>query len=295
MKILNMGSCNIDYVYSLDHIVAPGETETSHALNLYPGGKGLNQSIALARAGARVYHAGFVGNDGQMLLDVLKESGVDVSFMDTVDCKNGHAVIQVSAKGENSIFLYEGSNGCITTEYVDRVLRNFGEGDIILLQNEINNVSYIIEQAYRKGMCIVFNPSPYNEKIREIECNMLTYLILNEVEAECFSGSADPAESLRFFQKQYPNLKVMLTLGKNGCVYQDVSGAYHQPIYPVKAVDTTAAGDTFTGYFVAGIAKGIPYPEILKISSAAAALSVSKSGAAPSIPKRSEVIATFFM
>ena len=102
MKILNFGSCNIDYVYSLDHIVKIGETQTTHRLETFPGGKGLNQSVALAKAGAKVYHAGCVGKDGEMLADTLAKNGVDISYLQTVDAKNGHAVIQVSDKGENS-------------------------------------------------------------------------------------------------------------------------------------------------------------------------------------------------
>lgn len=105
MKILNFGSCNIDYVYSMDHIVAPGETQTTHKMEIFPGGKGLNQSIAAARAGAKTYHAGCVGNDGEMLTDILSASGVNTDCLQKVDAKNGHAIIQVSSRGENSIFL----------------------------------------------------------------------------------------------------------------------------------------------------------------------------------------------
>ena len=182
MKILNFGSCNIDYVYSLHHIVKIGETETTHTLETFPGGKGLNQSIAVSRAGAKIYHAGCVGNDSKMLTDILQKNGVDISYLKTVDTKNGHAVIQVSSKGENSIFLYPGSNEMITKEYVDTVLDKFDAGDIIILQNEINNVDYIVEKAYQKGMCIILNPSPFNEKIHKINFNMLSYIVINEVE-----------------------------------------------------------------------------------------------------------------
>ena len=174
MKILNFGSCNIDYVYSMDHIVKVGETQTTYSLETFSGGKGLNQSIALARAGAEVYHAGCIGNDGEMLLDILNESGVDTSFVKKVDEKNGHAIIQVSAKGENSIFLYPGSNNMVTTEFIDEVLSHFGEGDILLLQNEISNLTYIIEKAYKKKMCIILNPSPINEVIEKIDFNMIS-------------------------------------------------------------------------------------------------------------------------
>ena len=135
MRILNFGSCNLDFVYTLDHIVRPGETETTYDFKIFPGGKGLNQSIALARAGAKVYHAGCIGNDGEMLSDILSGSGVDITYLEKADIKNGHAVIQVSAKGENSIFLYPGSNEKITKAMIDEVLENFEAEDIIILQN----------------------------------------------------------------------------------------------------------------------------------------------------------------
>lgn len=292
MKILNFGSCNIDYVYSLDHIVNAGETQMTYKLETFPGGKGLNQSIALSKAGAEVYHAGCVGVDGKMLTDIMSENGVDISFMQTADVKNGHAVIQVSKGGENSIFLYPGSNNMISKQYIDSVLEKFTSGDFILLQNEINNIDYIIERAHKMGMNIVFNPSPYNETIKKIDFNVLSYIILNEVEGKCISGYDDKEMILQYLKNKYPNLKVMLTLGKNGCVYQDQTHMIYQPAFEVQAVDTTAAGDTFTGYFVAGVAKGQDIQDVLKIASAASAIAVSKKGAAPSIPQRDDVIKT---
>ena len=255
MKILNFGSCNIDYVYSLDHIVNAGETQMTDKLETFPGGKGLNQSMALSKAGEKVCHAGCVGIDGKMLIDTMSENGVDISYMQTVEEKNGHAVIQVSKNGENSIFLYPGSNNMISKQYVDFVLEKFTSGDFILLQNEINNIDYFIERAHQIGMNIVFNPSPFNEKINKIDFNVLSYIILNEVEGKCISGYDDKEMILKYFKNEYPNLKVMLTLGKKGCVYQDQTHVIYHPAFEVKAVDTTAAGDTLTGYFVAGIAK----------------------------------------
>lgn len=290
MKILNFGSCNIDYVYSLDHIVGVGETETTCKLETFPGGKGLNQSIAVAKAGAKIYHAGCVGCDGDMLIDILLKNGVDISYISKTDEKNGHAIIQVSSEGENSIFLYPGSSEMITKNYIDLVLENFGRDDIILLQNEISNVEYIVEKAYRKQMCIILNPSPFNEKLDKIDFNKLAYIVLNEVEAKAISECDIHEESLAYIKNKYPNLKVMLTLGSNGCIYTDSLCEFYQPSFKVDAVDTTAAGDTFTGYFVAELSKGTDYQKILKIASAASAISVSKKGAAPSIPDKREVL-----
>ncbi len=290
MKILNFGSCNIDYVYSMDHIVRVGETLSTYKLETFEGGKGLNQSIAIARAGAKVYHAGCIGEDGKMLTDLLEKSGVDLSYIKTVEGKNGHAIIQVSSKGENSIFLYGGSNEMVTEDFVDSVLTDFSEGDIILLQNEISSVPYIIDRAYEKKMRIVFNPSPFTDEIKRLDLSKLSYVLLNEVEAAEFSGSDDPEASLSYFEANYPSLKVILTLGSKGCIYLDNGTRYRQYAFKTDVVDTTAAGDTFTGYFVAGIHSGIDIAQNLKLASAAAAITVSKMGAAPSIPIKDEVL-----
>ena len=290
MRILNFGSCNVDYVYSLDHIVNGGETLSSQKLEIFPGGKGLNQSIAAARAGLLVYHAGCVGNDGDMLLDILKESNVDISYIKRVDEKNGHAIIQVTPEGENSIFLFAGSNEMVTKEYIDSVLDNFSEEDIVLLQNEISNIDYIVKRAYEKNMRIVLNPSPMNENILKLDFNMISYLILNEIEAKAITGFDDVQKSLDVFKAKYPDLKVMLTLGKKGCVYMDAETVSVRGAFSVKAVDTTAAGDTFTGYFLAGISKDEGIEDTLKLASAASAITVSRPGAAPSIPIVSEVV-----
>ena len=290
MKILNFGSCNIDYVYSLEHIVEIGETQTSHKLEIFPGGKGLNQSIAAAKAGAVICHAGCVGSDSDLLTNILTDNGVDISYITKTSEKNGHAIIQVSKHGENSIFLYPGSNDMVSKEYIDSVLESFGKGDIILLQNEISNVDYIVEKAYAKEMCIILNPSPYNEKIEMIDFAKLSYIILNEVEAKAISNCEIPRQSLAYIKTKYPNLKVILTLGVNGSIYSDSTHEFYQPSFKVEAVDTTAAGDTFTGYFIAELALGTDYKKILKIASAASALAVTKKGAAPSIPAKDEVM-----
>ena len=290
MRILNFGSCNIDIVYSLHHIVTSGETETTNKMEVFPGGKGLNQSIALSKAGAKVYHAGCIGTDGEMLKETLENSGVDVSYLKTVPEKNGHAVIQVSQDGENSIFLYPGSNQMVEKTCIDSVLEDFEKGDILLLQNEISNVDYIVEKAYKRGMCIVFNPSPIHEKIKKIDLNMISYLVLNQAEAKELTGFAESEKSLAFFGEKYPNLKVVLTRGAKGSIYMDETQKLYQSAFSIDVVDTTAAGGTFIGYFVSGIANGDAISDVLNLASAAAALTVSREGAAPSIPAKEEVI-----
>ncbi len=284
MKILNFGSCNIDYVYRLHHIAAPGETQKSDDLQTFAGGKGLNQSVAIAKAGGKVYHAGCIGTDGDMLLHTLQENAVDTDLLQRMAQKNGHAMIQVSETGENAIIVYPGTNAMIREDYVDAVLSHFSKGDILVLQNEINCLSYILTCAHQKGMTIILNPSPIQDALRSLDFHKISYMVLNEIEAVALFGGDDAQSSAAIAAGQYPNLRIVLTLGKNGSVYREGSVAWHQNAFRVKAVDTTAAGDTFMGYFVAGLAKGQPIPEILRLASAAAAMAVSKEGAAPSIP-----------
>lgn len=290
MKILNFGSCNIDYVYSLDHIVKPGETETTYGLELFPGGKGLNQAIAVAKAGAEVYFAGCVGEGSDMLTDIMKDNSVNISLINKLEQKNGHAIIQVNSEGENSIFLYPGTNEMVSKDYIDKVLNFFDDGDIILLQNEISNIDYIVEKAYEKNMCIIFNPSPINEKINSIDFSLISYVILNEVEAKAISGCGDITNSLKYIKSKYPNLKIILTMGKKGCIYTDNKQDYAQSAFKANAIDTTAAGDTFAGYFVAGISIRTNLQTVLRTASAASAISVSRKGAASSIPNKEEVL-----
>ena len=289
MKILNFGSANLDYVYSLDHIVGEGETEQSEAMNVFAGGKGLNQSVAAARAGAKIYHAGCIGNDGEMLIRTMSESGVDTSLIKRENEKNGHAIIQVSKNGENSIFIHSGTNAMISKEYVDSVLSHFGKGDIIILQNEINAIDYIIDAAYKKDMFIILNPSPMNEKIFKLDFSKISCLVANEVETKAIFKSDDFKSITKNAKRDYPGIRIMLTRGVEGSVYIDSDKVYHQNAFIVDAVDTTAAGDAFMGYFVAGIAGKKDIREVLRTASAASAIAVSRPGAAPSIPYMKEV------
>lgn len=290
MKVLNIGSMNLDLVYSVDHIVQPGETEASFALDTFLGGKGLNQSMALAKAGVEVYQGGMIGEDGQVFLDACAEYGVKADYIRTVPGKSGHAVIQRDKNAQNCILLYGGANQMLTEEYVDSVLANFEAGDILLLQNEVNQMPYIVEKAYEKGMQIALNPSPFNEKLSAVDMAKIAIFLLNEVEGNQVTGLTDPDEIIAEMLRRFPKAKIVLTLGKDGAVYADAEQKHFQPIFKVQAVDTTAAGDTFTGYFLAGLLSGLPVPEILKMSAKASSIAVTRAGAVPSIPYRDEVL-----
>lgn len=290
MKVLNIGSMNLDLVYSVDHIVQPGETEASFALDTFLGGKGLNQSMALAKAGVEVYQGGMIGEDGQVFLDACAEYGVRADYIRQVPGKSGHAVIQRDKNAQNCILLYGGANQMLTESYVDEVLANFGEGDILLLQNEVNMMPYIVEKAYEKGMQIALNPSPYNEKLDAVDMSKISIFLLNEVEGNQVTGLTDPDEIIVEMLRRFPKAKIVLTLGKDGAVYADAEQKHFQPIFKVQAVDTTAAGDTFTGYFLAGLLSEMPVPEILKMSAKASSIAVTRAGAVPSIPYRNEVL-----
>ena len=204
MKILNFGSLNVDYVYKLPHIVAKGETISSRSLNIYPGGKGLNQSIALGRAGAEVYHAGAIGEDGKFLVDFLESAGVNTKFIKIhSDIKSGHAIIQNDADGDNCIILYGGANQAITREQIDRTLEEFESGDYLILQNEINELNYIVEKAHQIGMQIVLNPSPMDEKITALPLEYIDYFLLNEIEANQIQKCISKCQSRTYARRKW--------------------------------------------------------------------------------------------
>ena len=294
-RILNFGSLNIDYVYSVSHMVAPGETLAALSRNVYPGGKGLNQSVALARAGAEVWHAGLVGPEGDLLLDVCRESGVNTEFVGRTEVPSGHTIIQVDESGQNSILLFGGANQEIDEAYADRVLSNFTAGDYIVLQNEVSCLAHIVDKAYERGLFIVLNPSPMNDALLDVDMSKVSFFLLNEVEgAQISGGSADPEEVLRMMGERFPTAQVVLTLGSAGSIYQGNGERHDQSVYKVDAVDTTAAGDTFTGFFVAAVSSGSSVVEALDVASRASAIAVTRAGAVPSVPTMDEVAAHAF-
>ena len=289
MKVLNFGSLNVDNVYNLPHFVTAGETIASSKMEKFCGGKGLNQSVALAKAGLPVYHAGAIGNDGQMLLDLCHEYGVDTTYVKKMDAPGGHTVIQVDESGQNCIILYGGTNRMITPDFVDEVLSDFGEGDILVLQNEISEIPYIVDKAYEAGMKIVLNPSPYDSNLDSCDFSKIWLFMLNEVEGLQCTGFSEPDRIMDELLRKFPDSRTVLTLGSAGAWYCDRDTRVVEDIFKVKAVDTTAAGDTFTGFFVASILAGAAPQDALRTAAKASSIAVTRKGAAPSIPTIEEV------
>lgn len=292
MKALCFGSLNIDYTYSVEQFVRGGETRQASAMKIYEGGKGLNQAIALSRAGLDAYMAGAVGKDGQFLLDFLCASKVSTQFVKVESgISTGHAIIQNDAQGDNCILLFGGANRCIGEEHIKAVFENFGAGDWLLLQNEINNLDLIIRLAREKGMTIVLNPSPMEDNILSLPLDCVDYLMVNEIEAAQILGHEGEGEALALeLWQRYPDMTIVLTLGSQGSVCCRVGEINRCAAERVSAVDTTAAGDTYTGFFVSAISRGKNVDEAMALASRAAAISVTRRGASPSIPDISEVL-----
>ena len=289
MKIVNFGSLNVDHVYSVDHLVQPGETIACSDYRRFSGGKGANQSVALAHAGANVFHAGKVGPDGQWLKQRLVERGVDTSLVEVCDTPTGHASIQVRPDGENAIVLYGGANQTIKAADVQRVLATCQQGDYLLLQNEVSSIKSMMEQATRRGLVIAFNPAPMTKAIHRYPLQAVNTFFLNETEGKQLTAQSDPKKILASMADQFPHAATVLTLGANGAMYRDCDMTLEVPAEKTNVVDTTAGGDTFIGYWLAAQMQGWPISEALKIASQAAAVCVSRKGAADAIPLRNEV------
>ncbi len=296
--IHNAGSLNIDDVFRTTHIVRPGETIPSRTLDRYPGGKGLNQSTALARAGAPTRHIGRIGEDGVFLKDGLAADGADTSGIAIGEVPTGHAIIQVADDGENAIVLFGGANQAWDTADIDRVIRGSAAGDVLLLQNEINGMSELMEKAAVAGMRLAMNPAPMGPEVQNYPLEKLSWLVVNEIEGRELSGidlennggdNADEAV-VNELRRRYPGAVVVMTLGKKGAIRADEGGlirSHFPDVGPI--VDTTGAGDTFMGYWLAGEVAGMGAEAGLRRACAAGALAVTRPGATTGIPMRSEV------
>ena len=289
-RILNFGSLNLDQVYRVDAFVQPGETKSSLSLETHCGGKGLTQSVAAARAGAEVWHAGMIGCDGDMLYEKLRENGVNLSLTERADGVSGHAIIQVDNKGQNCILLYGGTNQALTEDYIDRALAAFGSEGLVLVQNETNLVGTIMKKAHARGLKVAINASPMDEKILTYPLELVDWLVVNEIEGAAIANCEFEVDILPQLAKRYPNMNVLLTLGKRGAICARGQERATSGIYSVKVVDTTAAGDTFLGYFLTEALDGKSLSDALNLATAASSLCVQVMGASDSVPLRSEVL-----
>lgn len=289
MKVLCFGSANLDHVYKVDHFTVPGETQGCLEYNIKCGGKGVNQAIAMSLAGNDTYFAGIIGSDGGLLKDALVDKGVCIDYMKISNRPTGHAIIEVDQSGQNHILLYGGTNKEIDFEYIDEVLSHFSKGDIVVLQNEINNVPYIIERCYEKEMKIFFNAAPYDKTVQNYPIEKVTWLVVNETEGAALSNEEDYEKILQTLKQKYPHTHILFTMGKEGSrVLTDKEDVKVEAL-KVNAIDTTGAGDTYIGYFVRGIVEEMSLLETAQMATKASAIAVTRFGAVDSIPRYEEV------
>ena len=289
MPILNLGSLNIDRVFRVRHIARPGETIAGTSFDLVAGGKGANQSVALARAGAHVLHAGKVGPDGAWLVQKLAQNGVDTRSIRVGSEPTGQAVIQVDERGENAIVLFAGANREISPGEVDEALDRAPRDTWLLVQNETSAVKQAILAARQRGLRVAFNPAPCDTAVLEYPWDQVDLLCVNETEGAVLAGDADPEKIIETLSARAPRSEIVLTLGADGVQYRQGRAQIRLPARHVEAVDTTAAGDTFLGYYLALRSQGREPRECLEVATSAAALCVTRPGAMDSIPRLDEV------
>ena len=278
--ILNFGSCNIDHVYTVDEFVNPGETLSSKTYQAFPGGKGLNQSIAIREAGGSCTHVGRVGTDGEWLKYLLTSLEINTDFLTVSTEPTGHAIIQINQEGENAIITHGGANHTTTKSKIDAALERAKPTDFVLVQNEVNHVSYIIERAKRKGLQVAFNAAPINKGVENYPLNELDFLFLNETEGEHLSGKKETGEMIRILSKRLPETKLVITLGGAGSIYHYKGETLQQTAIEVaRIIDTTGAGDAFVGTFLAYFLQSERPQEALMEAAKASAKCISRKGA----------------
>lgn len=288
MTLYNLGSINIDHLYQVDHFVRPGETLSSSKYQTVLGGKGANQSIALARAGADVRHIGALGKQDDWALSQLQEAGVNTDHVALLPKASGHAIIQLTKAAENAIILYPGANHNLTDPHLEQALATAQKGDWMLMQNETNGLEAAIALARKQGLNIAFNPAPMDVKRVRPLLSQIDWLIVNEVEAMDLTETKTVTDAEQALVVTYPQLHILLTLGKDGVVYLHQSHRDRAAAHLVEAVDTTAAGDTFIGYTLSSLANGASPAQAMALGSAAAAICVTRLGASSSIPTLDE-------
>ena len=284
--IINFGSLNIDHVYRVSHTPAPGETLAVKSYKRFLGGKGANQSIAIAKSGGEVRHVGAVGKDDQWAFDALRRAGVAPDHLAEVDAPTGHAVILVNDDGENRILTHGGANLHLTHEQVVRELNEGGgEGNWVLLQNETNLAFDIVREAKERGFKIAYSAAPFVASDALPILEFVDLVAVNQIEAQALAqaGGRDAVEQGR--------LAMLVTKGRDGAIYHSSGRVHAQPAFDVRPVDTTGAGDTFLGAFLARFTKAGDVKAALRYAAAASAIQITRPGAAESIPDEQEVLA----
>ncbi|KXI28053.1 ribokinase [Paraglaciecola hydrolytica] len=289
MAVINFGSINVDHVYQVDHFVQPGETLASSDYQRLLGGKGANQSIALARAGSEVWHVGKVNEADATFKQTLIRENINCKHVSCTETASGHAIIQVTPSGENAIVLFGGANHELTSKDIMYALDAAKSSDWVLTQNETSGIDQVLLQAKEKGLKVAFNPAPMTESVKHLPHHCIDLLIVNEVEAEEISGHENLDKIEAYFRQEWPHAEVLITLGKAGVRMLKKDKTIDVPAFEVTAVDTTAAGDTFIGYFLSAYADHSDSKSALLKACAASALAVTKAGAAQSIPTKEEV------
>lgn len=285
--IWNLGSINIDHVYRVPHLPAPGETLAASAYTVGLGGKGANQSVAAARAGAQVLHVGAVGSEGLWARDRLAGLGVDVGQVAVLQVPTGHAIITVDPGAENSIVIFPGANQAMRLADVQAALAGIGPADTLLVQNETAHAAAAAALAQAQGARVICSAAPFDLRAVQAMLPHTSILVLNAVEADQL------CTALGCTLGQVPVAELLVTRGKDGAEWiSNATGARaNVAALRVEAVDTTGAGDTFTGYFAAALDAGQTPAEALALAAAAAALKVTRPGTAEAIPDLSEVTA----
>lgn len=290
MHVYNIGSINWDHCYQVAHFVRPGETLSSKAYKKVMGGKGANQSVALASSGAQVKHIGALGPVDHIAVEQLQGLGVDVQNIALLEGQEtGHAIIQIDDNGENAIILFPGANRALSLAQIEQALSHAQVGDWVLLQNETNLIEESIALAKSLGLKVAFNPAPMDNALTLKVLENLDLLIVNEVELADLAQTTDLDKAMSHALEWSQDRAILVTLGSKGVRYIHQQTVCDFPGFKVDVVDTTAAGDTFIGYFLGGLTQGSDIETLLKDACAAAALCVSKSGAIPAIPQREDV------
>lgn len=285
MTIFNLGSINIDHFYAVPHLPTPGETLPATGYSIGLGGKGANQSVAAALAGAPVTHIGSVGPDGAAMVAHMRDFGVDCAHVSTVGTATAHAIINVDPKGENAIVIFSGANLEQSLTHLESAISAASQGDTLLVQNETNLQLKAAEMARAAGLFVIYSAAPFSAPAVEAIMPHTDLLVMNAVEADQLT------KALKCALTDLPVPHLLITQGAQGSTWYDLMRGrdLRVPAFPVTPVDTTGAGDCYIGYVAAGMNEGLRTAEAMRLAAAASAIQVTRPGTADAIPTRQEV------